>query len=170
MGHRAGHAFLLQCGLKAAPDFRILILIIDQRPTLLYRDEHPIVVALGCDGKTGWMDSAAKPNCQVPRGAVASIEVLVEPTSGRTIDPSLSPTQLHHLVAMSVLVGSQPKVLGPKEDIPLRLQTDQGRPRPMVMGFMIAPCRPLRNMPDQAVRGNFKLGNQDRSPFFLCTL
>src|SRR3989304_7877106 len=137
LGHFTGHTRALQLSLKTPANFGIFVLVIDQGPAVFYRDNDAIVLALGGGVESRRIDSAAKPNGEVPGRTRAGIEVLMKPPTRRAVNTAFFPRHLHNPVPMPFFVGPQSQLFGPEQDIPGRLQSHQNRPWPMIMGLMI---------------------------------
>jgi len=91
-----------------------------------------------------FLEAAAEAQRQVARRFAPGIEVLMKPAARGTIDAPLFPSDLDDLVLLCAPVGPGSQLLVPEQDITGRLQSEQDRPRTVIMSLVVPPHRPLR--------------------------
>src|SRR5262249_54109402 len=132
--------------LKLNPDLRIFLVVIDHRAAVLQRCHDRVIVFFQARVKTGGIDSATHAQREMAGWLAAGIEVLVIPTTRRTIDAAFLPVHFDDLVLVAALVRLGPKLLRPEQYVTRRSKPQQSGAGAMIMGLVITTHRPLGNV------------------------
>src|SRR5713226_5006263 len=95
------------------PDCRIFVGVVNQRSAALHFDIDAVFAALIRNLEADGVKPAAVADGEMARGLRSGIEVLMEPSSRRTVDASRFPFHFHHFLTMTALVRPDSKLLRP---------------------------------------------------------
>src|SRR5204862_4612218 len=80
------------------------------------------------------------------------------------------PFHLDDFVAAAGFVRPSAELLRPQENITRRLQTEQNRAGAVIVRFVVARRRPLRQMADQTISGKLELGDAHAGAFYFALI
>src|SRR5262249_5647446 len=109
--------------------------------------------------------TAAEPERDVSCWLSATIEVCVEPAVRRTVDAPRFPIASYHLSAFAILKRTHSQFFWPHVDIPLRTKDKKDGSRGVIVGFVVDPRRPFRNMANEAVIRHFEASDPSLGDF-----
>src|SRR5262245_42587934 len=99
------------------PDVRVLVGVFYQRAAAFDVDIDPVFAALVGNLKADGVNPAAIADREVARGLRTGVEMLMEPSSGRTIDASLFPFHLYNPFATATTERFNSQLLRPEQNV-----------------------------------------------------
>jgi hypothetical protein len=100
----------------------VFVGVFNQRPAIFHVDINAVFAALVGDLESDRVDAAAVAEREMARGLRTGIEVLVEPSSRRTIDAAGFPFDLDDIFIVTGFVRSDAELLRPQQNVARGLQ------------------------------------------------